>query len=302
DPGGTGGRAGIDRHSAALEMVVPGDVAGVVHEERAELSARQRDRPRLRGARARRRARDIPGRVVVDDVVVEDVVAAERIALGNPVAAAVHDDVVSHGRVIVRRYGGIGGDLNAVPSAVRDRVVGDDLVGGAVVALNARGGPAGDDVVLDDRVGAGHIDAVDEVDLTPQADVVHHIADDLNARDRVVAAGPHDASKAARAAGQVMHAIADHLAVIAVRRNALGTAPGDIEVDDLDVIAVIPNGGTAVAIDLRTPFHIGDVGDERGGRPALRHAIAGVAPRVVAGGKVGGVARAHELGDALHRV
>src|SRR5207247_984879 len=300
--GGTQGRAPINRHGGTLEVVVPGDVAGVVHEERAELSARQRDRPRLRGARARRRARDIPGRVVVEDVVVEDVVAAERVALGNPVAAAVHDDVVVHGRVIVRRERRISRDLNAVPPAVRHRVVGDDLVGGAVVALNARGGPAGDDVVLDDRIGAGHVDAVDEVDLTPQADVVHHIADDLNARDRVVAAGPYDASIAARAARQVMHAIADHLAVIAVRRNALGTAPGDIEVDDLDVIAVIRNGGAVRPIDLRAPFRIGDVGEECGGRPALGHVVGGVAPGVVAGGKVGGVARAHELGDALHRV
>src|SRR5439155_21148858 len=214
--GGTKGRGGIDRHRATLEVVIPGHIPGVVHEEGTELGARERHVAGLSGARTGLWAGDIPRGVVVQDVVVEDVVAAERVALGNTVAAAVHDDVVVHGGVVVRRERGVGGDGNAVPPAVRHRVVGDDLVGGAVVALNARGGPAGDDVVLDDRIGAGHVDAVDEVDLTPQADVVHHIADDLNARDRVVAAGPYDASIAARAARQVMHAIADHLAVIAV--------------------------------------------------------------------------------------
>src|SRR5437016_10202526 len=300
---GTKGSAGIDCHGAAAEMVIPGHITGVVHEEGTELGARERDVAGLNGARTGLWAGDIPRGVVVQDVVVEDVVAAERVALANPVAAAVHDDVVVHGRVIVRRERGVGGDGNAIPPAVRHHVVGDDLVGGAVVALNARGGPAGDDVVLDDRIGAGHVDAVDEVDLTPQADVVHHIADDLNARDRhVVAAGRHDASVAARAARHVMHAIADHLAVIAVRRNALGTAPGDIEVDDLDVIAVIRNGGTVGAIDLRAPLRIRDVRNERGVRPAFGHLIGCVAPRVVASGEVGGVARAHELGDALHRV
>src|SRR5204863_1544125 len=276
-------------------------VSRVVHEEGTELSACRGDGPRLRGTRARLRARDVPGRVVVDDVVAKDIVAAQRVALVNPILAVIHDDVVGHGRVIVGRDGRIGGDLNAVYPAIRHYVVGDDLVGGAVVALNARRGRAGDDVVLDDRIRAGDVDAVSLVDLPPGADVVHHIPDDLNACDPVIAAGAHDRPREG-GAGHVMDAVADDPAILAVGRDTLVTASGDVEVDDLDVIAVIRDGGAVRPIDLRAPFGIGNVGEERGGRPALGHAIGGVAPGVVAGGHVGVVARVHELRDALQRV
>src|SRR5258708_5481253 len=99
-----------------------------------------------------------------------------------------------------------------------------------------------------------------------------------------------------------MHAVADDLSVVAVRRNALDTASGDVEVDDLDVIAVIGNGGAVRPIDLRAPFCVGDIADGSGGRPALGHLVARVAPGIVAGGHVGVVARVHELRDALQRV
>src|SRR5207253_8389811 len=112
-----------------------------------------------------------------------------------------------------------------------------DLVGGAVVALNARRGRAGDDVALDDRIRAGDVDAVSLVDLPPGADVVHHIPDDLNACNPVIAAGAHDRPREG-GAGHVMDAVADDPAIIAVGRDTLVTASGDVEVDDLDVIAV----------------------------------------------------------------
>src|SRR5437899_1682282 len=49
---GTAGGARIDRYGAALEMVIPGHIAGVVHEERAPLSGGQGDRARLGPAAA----------------------------------------------------------------------------------------------------------------------------------------------------------------------------------------------------------------------------------------------------------
>src|SRR5689334_10356355 len=172
DAEGAAGGAGVDRHGAALEMVVPGDVAGVVHEQRTELGAGEGDRARLHSGRAG----DVPGRVVVDDVVVVDDMASEGVALVNTVLATVHDDVVVHGGVVVDRDGGIGRDLNAVPTAVRDHVVADDQVRGAVVRLNAGGCRTSDDVVLDHPIGAGDVDPVHLIDLAPGADVVDHVA------------------------------------------------------------------------------------------------------------------------------
>src|SRR5207245_719774 len=63
--GGTKGRGGIDRHGAAPEMVIPGHIPGVVHEEGTELSARERDVAGLNGARTGLWAGDIPRGVVV---------------------------------------------------------------------------------------------------------------------------------------------------------------------------------------------------------------------------------------------
>ena len=142
---------------------------------------------------------------------------------------------------------------------------------------------------------------MDRVGSAKGTDVVDHVADDLNAGLAIAAAVPEDAGIAG-GAGQVMHAGADHLAVIAVRGDPLGAVPGDIEVDDLDVVPVIPDGGAVGARDLRPPFRVRDVGDGGGGRPALGHFITGVAPGVVARREVGVVARAHELGDARHGV
>ncbi len=72
--GGTKGSAGIDRYRAAPEMVIPGHIPGVVHEEGAELGARERDVTRLNsdGGIPLVVAGDIPLRVIVEDVVVVD--------------------------------------------------------------------------------------------------------------------------------------------------------------------------------------------------------------------------------------
>src|SRR5438445_5735730 len=142
DGGGAGGGAGIDRHGAAPEVVISRDVPCVVHEQGTELGAGERNVTDLHVAP------DIPIGVVIEDVVVVNIMASEGGSLVNPVLATIHNDVVVHGRVIVDHDGGIGGDLNAVPPAVRDRVVGDDQVRGAVVGLNARGRCPSHDVVL----------------------------------------------------------------------------------------------------------------------------------------------------------
>src|SRR6266576_2025527 len=295
DAGGTAERACVDRHRATPEMVVPGHVPGVVHEERVELGGRQRDGAGLGAAAAQVQIRG----VVVDDVVVVDVVRAGGRVFVNP-PAVVDRNVVVHGRVIVRRNGAIRGDLNAV-FAVGDDVIGDDRACGAVVVGNASGGRPGDDVVDDDATGAGRIDAVNEVRAGAHGDVVDHVADNLNANEVVAAAVREDAGIAA-GAGQVVDAVADHLVVIAVDADAIGAVAGDIEVDDLDIVAAVPNGVAPRAIHLRSPLRVRDVGDGCGGGPALGHLIAGVAPRIIAGGEVGIVARAHQLGDARHGV
>src|SRR2546421_481509 len=118
-------------------------------------------------------------------------------------------------------------------------VVGDDFTGRAVVQVNAGGGRAGHDIVHDDAIRPAEVDAVNEIGAAQGADVVDHVADDLNARPVVVATVPDNARGAAAGGGQVMHAGADHLAVIAVGDDAFGPDAADIEVDDLDVIAVI---------------------------------------------------------------
>src|SRR4029077_18559357 len=71
DARGTAGGARVDRHGTTPEVVVPGHVPGVVHEQRAELGGRQRDAAGLGAAAAQVKIRR---RVVVDDVVVVDVV------------------------------------------------------------------------------------------------------------------------------------------------------------------------------------------------------------------------------------
>src|SRR6185437_875328 len=184
--GGTEGRSGIDRHGAAAKMVISRHVPGVVHEQGTELGARERQGAGL-GAVYERQVR----RIVVEDVVVVDIVGANRTGRGfpNAVPIDIHHDVVVDGRVIVRCDGRIGRDLNAIAPAFGHHVVGDDQVGGAVVGLDAgRGGP-GDDIVLDHAIRAGHVDAVGLVHLPPGADIVHHIANDLNTYLGVVAAG-----------------------------------------------------------------------------------------------------------------
>src|SRR2546430_952758 len=168
DGGGAGGGAGIDRHGAAPEVVISRDVPGVVHEQGTELGAGERNVTDLHVAP------DIPIGVVIEDVVVVNIMASEGGSLVNPVLATIHNDVVVHGRVIVDHDGGIGGDLNAVPHsdlrrshrqdlnavppAVRDRVVGDDQVRGAVVGLNARGRCPSHDVVLHHAIRTGDVD------------------------------------------------------------------------------------------------------------------------------------------------
>src|SRR5207249_2736502 len=126
----------------------------------------------------------------------------------------------------------------------------------------------GDDVVHDDATGAARIDAVNEVRAGAHGDVVDHVADDLNAGLAVAAAISEDAGIAA-GAWQVVDAVADHLVVIAVDADAFGAVAGDIEVDDLDIVAAVPNGVAPRAINLRAPFRIRDVGDRRGGAAAF---------------------------------
>src|SRR4029077_2996013 len=201
DARGTAGGARVDRHGTTPEVVVPGHVPGVVHEQRAELGGRQRDAAGLGAAAAQVKIRR---RVVVDDVVVVDVVRPGGRVFVNP-PAVVDGNVVVHGRVIVRRNGAIGGDLNAVLAAGHD-VIRDDRARGAVVVGNARGGRPGDDVVHDDATGAGRIDTVDEVRAGTHGDVVDHVADDLNAHEVVAAAVGEDAGVAA-GAGQVVDAV-----------------------------------------------------------------------------------------------
>src|SRR2546427_249958 len=206
-PGGTGGGARINRHRAALEMVIPGHVPGVVHKQGVELGSRERHGARL-GARDQVHA---PAGAVIDNVVVEHVVGAD----GGPFIDAIggaghihHHDVVVHGHVIGRRDGGVGGDRDAGSPAVGHHVVGDDLVGAVVPQVNAGGGRSGDDIVLDDAVGTRHVDAVNLVGLPKGTDVVHHIAEDLVTREDVSAA-IHEDPRIAAPAGQVMDAVAD---------------------------------------------------------------------------------------------
>src|SRR5437762_11705668 len=85
--------------------------------------------------------------VVVADVVLVDGVRASGRVFVNPPAVVDRNDVV-HGRVIVRRNGAVGGDLNAI-FAVRHHVIGDDRARGAVVVRDARGGRARDDAAHD---------------------------------------------------------------------------------------------------------------------------------------------------------
>src|SRR5947199_3246384 len=294
--GGTAGRARVNRHRAPPEVVMPAHIPRLVHEERAELGGSRRDGAGLGSAAAKIKIR---GGVVVDDVVVVDVVRTGGRVFVNP-PAVVDRNVVVHGRVIVRRDGAVGGDLNAV-FAVGHHVIGDDRTRGAVVVRDAGGGHPGDDVVHDDATGAGRIDAVNEVRAGAHGDVVDHVADDLNAGLAVAAAISEDAGVAA-GAWQVVDTVADHLVVIAVDADAFGAVAGDIEIDDLDIVAAVPDGVAPRAINLGSPFRVRNVGDGRGGGPAPGHLIAGVAPRVVAGSEVGIVARAHELGNARHGV
>src|SRR2546428_2574738 len=112
--GGRGGGARIDRHRATLEMVIPAHIPGVVHKESAELGTRERYGARLDAADEG----EVPARVVVNDVVVVDVVAADRGPLLNAISGTIHHDVVVHGGGIVRRDGPVGGDLNAISPAV----------------------------------------------------------------------------------------------------------------------------------------------------------------------------------------
>src|SRR5216117_3917343 len=293
---GTAERARVNRHRPTAEKIVPDHVPGVVHEERAELGGRQREGAGLGAAAAQVKIR---GGVVVDDVVVVDVVRTGGRVFVNP-PAVVDRNVVVHGRVIVRRDGPVSGDLNAV-FAVGHHVIGDDRARGAVVVRDARGGRPGDDVVHDDATWAARIDAVNEVRAGAHGDVVDHVADDLNAGLAVAAAISEDAGIAA-GAWQVVDAVANHLVVIAVDADAFGAVAGDIEVDDLDIVAAVPNGVAPRAINLRAPFRIRDIGDRSRSRAALGHLVPRVAPRVVAGREVGVVARAHELGDARHGV
>src|SRR5436309_8922891 len=269
---GTAGRARINRHRATPEVVIPVHIPSVVHEERAELGGRQREGAGLGSSAAKIKIR---GGVVVDDVVVVDVVRTGGRVFVNP-PAVVDRNVVVHGRVIVRRDGAVGGDLNAV-FAVGHHVIGDDRTRGAVVVRDAGGGHPGDDVVHDDATGAGRIDAVNEVRAGAHGDVVDHVADDLNAGLAVAAAISEDAGIAA-GAWQVVDTVADHLVVIAVDADAFGAVAGDIEVDDLDIVAAVPNGVAPRAINLRALFRIRDVGDRRAGGAALGHLIAGLAP------------------------
>src|SRR5256886_1168817 len=218
----------------SLFRLIPGHGASVVHEEGVELRTRERQGARLRAADEG----DV-GRVIVDDVVVVDVVAADRGVFINAPTGRIHDDVVAHGRVIIRRQAAFGGDQNAIDPAVGHGVVGDDFTGRAVVQVNAGGGRAGHDIVHDDAIRPAEVDAVNEIGAAQGADVVDHVADDLNARPVVVATVPDNARGAAAGGGQVMHAGADHLAVIAVGDDAFGPHAADIEVDDLDVIVVL---------------------------------------------------------------
>src|SRR2546421_2962700 len=80
-PGGTGGGARINRHRAALEMVIPGHIPGVVHKQGVELGSRERHGARL-GARDQVHA---PAGAVIDNVVVEHVVGAD----GGPFIDAI---------------------------------------------------------------------------------------------------------------------------------------------------------------------------------------------------------------------
>src|SRR5438876_5266546 len=149
-------------------MVIPRHIAGVVHEESTELCTGERDGAGLNSGAAG----DVPGRVVVDDVVVVDDMASEGVGLVNTILSPIHNDVVVHGRVIVHRDGGIGGELNAIFAAVRQHVVGDRQPGGAVVRLNAGRGRAGHDVVHGSVARPGQVDAVGLIHLPPGADVV----------------------------------------------------------------------------------------------------------------------------------
>src|SRR5206468_10311829 len=173
--------------------------------------------------------------------------------------------------VIVRRDGAVGGDLNAV-FAVSHHVIGDDRTRGAVVVRDAGGGHPGDDVVHDDATGAAGVDAVNEVRAGAHGDVVDHVADDLNAGLAVAAAVPEDGGIAA-GARQVVDAVANHIVVIAVDANAFGAVAGDVEVDDLDIVAAVPDGVAPRAINLGSPFRVRDVGDRSRSRAALGHLV-----------------------------
>src|SRR5207247_2931845 len=112
------------------------------------------------------------------------------------------------------------GYQSAIGAAVGRHVVGNDFTGSAGVQGNAGGGSAGHDIVHDDAIRPAEVDAVNEIGAAQGADVVDHVADDLNARPVVVATVPDNAPGAAAGGGQVMHAGADHLAVIPVRDDA----------------------------------------------------------------------------------
>src|SRR5260370_27363294 len=136
--GGTEGRAPIDRHGATLEVVIPRHIPGVVHEEGAELGAREREGTRL-GAVYERQVR----RIVVDDVVVVDIVSADRTGGGfpNAVTIDIHHNVVIHGRVIVRCNGSGRGYLDAISSLRRFRMFVVRYVGGRGVIPDAARSP-----------------------------------------------------------------------------------------------------------------------------------------------------------------
>src|SRR5207247_3568378 len=108
--GGTEGPAGIDRHGATAEMVIPRHIAGVVHEEGTELGTGERDGAGLNSGTAG----DVPGRVVVDDVVVVDDMASEGVGLVNTILSPIHDEVVVQGRVLVHRDGVCSGEVKAI--------------------------------------------------------------------------------------------------------------------------------------------------------------------------------------------
>src|SRR5450830_52719 len=223
-------------------------------------------------------------RVVIDDVV-DDVGVVDHHAAGRIAAAEFH--AAAHRGAAVAEH----------------RVVGDHHVGRGVPQVDAPGGHAVDDVVVDMAAQVRVVDALHAVAGARGTDIVHHVADDVVIAGAVV--GVDDAGAAVAVATardlQVVHVVAFDAGERAIIQDTQTARAGDIEADDVDVAAAVTKMRFgARADDLGGPLGVRDEADAagRGARLADDDVTVAAGGNVDGGGRLGHAGR---LGDGAER-